>query len=47
MHMRLIDERLKRGGYLNEFAFVSCLPRGVIQHPVLLWVFYVYKYHVM
>lgn len=23
MYMRLVDERLKRGGYLNEFAFVS------------------------
>ncbi|CAM9843593.1 unnamed protein product, partial [Laminaria digitata] len=21
IHMRLVDERLKRGGYLNEFAF--------------------------
>ncbi|CAM9192953.1 unnamed protein product, partial [Scytosiphon promiscuus] len=23
VHMRLVDERLKRGGYLNEFAFAS------------------------
>lgn len=26
VHMRLVDERLKRGGYLNEFAFVSLRP---------------------